>query len=152
MCILPYKNHPKIEPGHKYRKIKITLIILKIVLNNIFNLIIIILYLYPASLLGLFLYGEPYKQPQLTSDFFSSSVSSNHVYAFLVLSLLGLIAYYKSKKLLILNYLILGSIILEALHLLIPNRSFQYSDLFGNIVGVLLSILLFNIYNFWRKK
>ena len=120
------------------------------ILFHIFNIIIIILYLYPASLLGLFLYGEPYKQPQLTSDFIS--ISSNHVYAFLVLSLLGLIAYYKSKKLLILNYLILGSIILEVLHLIIPNRSFQYSDLFGNIIGVLLSILLFNIYNFWRKK
>ena len=122
------------------------------ILFNIINTIFIVLYVYPGSILGFLIYGEFNKQPQLTSDFFSSSVSSNHVYAFLVLSLLGLIAYYKSKKLLILNYLILGSIILEALHLIIPNRSFQYSDLFGNIVGVLLSILLFNIYNFWRKK
>ena len=122
------------------------------ILFNIINTIFIVLYLYPGSILGFVVYGELNKQPQLTSDFFSSSVSSNHVYAFLVLSLLGLIAYYKSKKLLILNYLILSSIILEVLHLIIPNRSFQYSDLFGNIVGVLLSILLFNIYNFWRKK
>jgi len=122
------------------------------ILFNIINTIFIVLYVYPGSILGFLIYGALNKQPQLTSDFFSSSVSSNHIYAFLVLSLLGLIAYYKSKKLLILNYLILGSIILEVLHLIIPNRSFQYSDLFGNIVGVLLSILLFNIYNFWRKK
>ena len=122
------------------------------ILFNIINTTFIVLYVYPGSILGFLIYGEFNKQPQLTSDFFSSSVSSNHVYAFLVLSLLGLIAYYKSKKLLILNYLILGSIILEVLHLIIPNRSFQYSDLFGNIVGVLLSILLFNIYNFWRKR
>ena len=122
------------------------------ILFNIINTIFIVLYVYPGSILGFVVYGEFNKQPQLTSDFFSSSVSSNHVYAFLVLSLLGLIAYYKSKKLLILNYLILGAIILEVLHLVIPNRSFQYSDLFGNIVGVLLSILLFNIYNFWRKR
>ena len=122
------------------------------ILFNIINTIFIVLYVYPGSILGFLVYGELQKQPQLTSDFFSSSVSSNHVYAFLVLSLLGLIAYYKSKKLLILNYLILSSIILEVLHLIIPNRSFQYSDLFGNIVGVLLSILLFNIYNFWRKR
>ena len=122
------------------------------ILFNIINTIFIVLYVYPGSILGFLVYRELQKQPQLTSDFFSSSVSSNHVYAFLVLSLLGLIAYYKSKKLLILNYLILGSIILEVLHLVIPNRSFQYSDLFGNIVGVLLSILLFNIYNFWRKR
>ena len=120
------------------------------ILFNTTNIIFIVLYLWPGSILGWLLYGKLHKQPQLTSDFLS--LSSNHVYAFLVLSLLGLIAYYKSKKLLILNYLILGSIILEVLHLIIPNRSFQYSDLFGNIVGVLLSILLFNIYNFWRKR
>ena len=120
------------------------------ILFHILNVIFIILYIYPGSILGFLIYNNFHKQPQLTSDFFS--ISSNHIYAFLVMSLLGLIAYYKSKKLLILNYLILSSIILEVLHLIIPNRSFQYSDLFGNIVGVLLSILLFNIYNFWRKK
>ena len=120
------------------------------ILFNIINTIFVILYIYPGSILGFLVYGEFHRQPQITKDFMS--ISSNHVYAFLVLSLIGLISYYKSKKLLIINYLILSSIILEALHLVIPNRSFQYSDLFGNIVGVLLSILLFNIYNFWRKK
>ncbi len=120
------------------------------ILFNIINTIFIVLYVYPGSILGFLIYGELHKQPQLTSDFML--ISSNHLYAFLVLSLLGLVAYYKSKKLFILNYLILGSIILEVLHLAIPNRSFQYGDLFGNIIGVLLSIILFNVYNFWRKK
>ena len=127
---------------------------IKILFSTIFkiiNVIFIFLYLWPGSILGWFLYGKMYKQPQLTSDFLS--ISSNHVYAFLILSLLGLIAYYRSKKLLILNYLLLSAIILEVLHLVIPNRSFQYMDLFGNLIGVLLSILLFNIYyNFWRKE
>ncbi len=120
------------------------------ILFNIINTIFVILYIYPGSILGFLVYGEFHRQPQITKDFMS--ISSNHVYAFLALSIIGLIPYYKSKKLLIINYLILSSIILEVLHLVIPNRSFQYSDLFGNIVGVLLSILLFNIYNFWRKK
>ena len=120
------------------------------ILFNIINTIFVILYIYPGSILGFLVYGEFHRQPQITKDFMS--ISSNHVYAFLALSLIGLISYYKSKKLLIINYLILSSIILEVLHLVIPNRSFQYSDLFGNIFGVLLSILLFNIYNFWRKK
>ena len=120
------------------------------ILFNIINTIFIILYVYPGSILGFLIYGEFYKQPQITQDFFE--LSSNHVYSFFLLSFIGLIAYYKSKKILILNYLILSSIILEILHLVIPNRSFQYSDLFGNIVGVLLSILIFNVYNFWRKK
>ncbi len=120
------------------------------ILFYIVNAIFIILYIYPGSILGFLIYGEFYKQPQITSDFMS--ISSNHVYAFFVLSFIGLIAFYKNKKLLLLNYLILSSIILEVLHLVIPNRSFQYGDLFGNILGVLLSILFFNIYNFWRKK
>ena len=120
------------------------------ILFYIVNAIFIILYIYPGSILGFLIYGEFYKQPQITSDFMS--ISSNHVYAFFVLSFIGLIAFYKNKKLLLLNYLILSSIILEVLHLVIPNRSFQYGDLFGNILGVLLSILFFSIYNFWRKK
>ena len=120
------------------------------ILFNIINTIFIILYVYPGSILGFLIYGEFYKQPQITQDFFE--LSSNHVYAFFVLSFIGLIAYYKSKKILILNYLILSSIILEVLHLVIPNRSFQYQDLFGNIVGFLISILLFSIFNFWRKR
>ena len=120
------------------------------ILFNIINTIFIVLYVYPGSILGFLIYGEFHRQPQITQDFLS--MSSNHLYAFFTLSLLGLIAYYKSKKILILNYLILSSIILEVLHLVIPNRSFQYQDLFGNIVGVLMSILLFSIFNFWRKK
>ena len=120
------------------------------ILFNIINVIFIVLYVYPGSILGFIIYREFHKQPQVTQDFLS--LSSNHVYAFFVLSLLGLISYYKTKKIFILNYLILSSIILEVLHLVIPNRSFQYQDLFGNIVGVLMSILLFSIFSFWRKK
>ena len=120
------------------------------ILFNIINTITIILYVYPGSILGFLIYGEFHKQPQITQDFLS--ISSNHVYAFLLLSSVGLIAYYESNKILIHNYLILSSIILEILHLLIPNRSFQYGDLFGNVVGVLMSILLFSIFNFWRKR
>ena len=120
------------------------------ILFNIINVIFIVLYVYPGSILGFITYREFHKQPQVTQDFLS--LSSNHVYAFFVLSLLGLISYYKTKKIFILNYLILSSIILEVLHLVIPNRSFQYQDLFGNIVGVLMSILLFTIFNFWRKR
>ena len=119
------------------------------ILFNIINTIFIVLYVYPGSILGFLIYGEFHKQPHITQDFLS--ISSNHVYAFFALSLAGLIAYYKSKKILILNYLILSSIIFEVLHLKIPHWTFQYEDLFSNLVGVLLSILLFNIYN-WIKK
>ena len=118
------------------------------ILFQVLNVIFIIIYAFPGSILGYFLYRDFSAQPQITGDFL---VSSNHVYAFLVLSLIGLFAYYKNSKVIILNYLILISIILEVLHLVIPNRSFEYRDLFGNIVGVFLSILLISIFNFWRK-
>ena len=120
------------------------------ILFHVLNIILIILYIYPGSILGYLIYGDFGKQPQLTTDFFE--ISSNHVYTFFLLSVLGLFAYYKDKKIFIINYLILISIILEILHLIIPNRGFQFGDLFGNIVGVLLSIIMIKIFNFWRKK
>ena len=120
------------------------------ILFHILNTILIILYIYPGSILGYLIHRDFSKQPQLTSDFFG--ISSNHVYAFFLLSVLGLFGYYKVKKYFIIYYLIFISIILEILHLVIPERSFQFADLFGNIVGVLLSIILINIYNIWRKK
>ena len=51
------------------------------------NLILIIFYLYPGSLLGLFLYNDSSIQPQITRDFL---ISSNHFYAFIIFSLLEL--------------------------------------------------------------
>ena len=66
------------------------------IIFNIINTIFIILYIYPGSILGFLIYGEFYKQPTITPDFLL--ISSNHVYAFFALSLIGLIAYYKSKK------------------------------------------------------
>ena len=59
------------------------------ILFNIINTIFIIFYIYPGSILGFLIYSDLNKQPQLTSNYF---VSSNHVYAFMALSLLGLFA------------------------------------------------------------
>ena len=118
------------------------------IIFHILNIIFVFLYIYPGSLLGFLIYNDISKQPQISRDFI---VSSNHLYAFLVLSLMGLASYFKSSKNIII-YLIFISIILELLHLFIPNRSFQFSDLFGNIAGVLISIFILILFNFWRKK
>ena len=40
------------------------------------------------------------------------------------------------------------SIILEFLHLFIPNRSFQMGDLNGNLLGVIIPFLTYKIYEF----
>ena len=110
------------------------------------NFILIILYLYPGSILGWFLYNDVSLQPQITPNF-DSIVSSNHVYAFLILSLIGFFTYKKIEKLKYLSiYLILLSIILEILHYYIPERSFEFSDLFGNLLGVIIVLIIFNLY------
>ena len=118
------------------------------VLFHITNILLIILYLYPGSILGWLIYGNIQKQPQITSDFI---FSSNHVYAFLVLSLLGLFSYYKKNIKILFLYLFFISIFLELLHYMIPQRSFEYKDLFGNFFGVLIVFLLTNIYKFFKK-
>jgi len=118
------------------------------VLFHITNILLIILYLYPGSILGWLIYGNIQKQPQITSDFI---FSSNHVYAFLILSLLGLFSYYKKNIKILFLYLFFISIFLEYLHYMIPQRSFEYKDLFGNFFGVLIVFLLFNFYKFFKK-
>ena len=107
------------------------------------NIILIILYLFPGSILGCFLYNDCYIQPQITRDFI---ISSNHVYAFVLLTGLGVFSFHNTKKInLLIAYLFLLSIILELFHIIIPNRGFEMSDLLGNIVGVILVILIYKI-------
>ena len=113
------------------------------------NLILITLYIFPGSILGWFLYGNVGIQPQISPDFI---VSSNHVYAFSLLSILGYLSY-KSKKLkLVFIYLFSISIFLELSHLVIPNRGFEYSDLFGNIIGVLIIYIYFQFYKIYSQR
>ena len=118
------------------------------ILFHFYNLLLIILYIYPGSILGFVVYKDLTRQPQITSDFFS--ISSNHLYVFIILSLLGLLSI--KKNLLLFFYLILISIFLEVCHLIIPNRSFQFSDLFGNILGVIITFIINTLYKFRKKN
>ncbi len=116
------------------------------------NFFLIILYIYPGSLLGLILYNDKKIQPQITPDFL---ISSNHLYIFILISILGFLSFIeaKQKKYLVI-YLIFISFILEISHLVIPERSFQWSDLFGNLSGVFVVIFskkLINKYGNFKK-
>jgi len=107
------------------------------------NLILVVFYLYPGSILGYVLYKNPSIQPQITRDFL---VSSNHFYVFIFLSTIGILAYRNSKKInFLIRYLFILSILLEFFHILIPNRSFELSDLFGNIIGVIVVVVVYEI-------
>ena len=112
------------------------------------NSILIILYLYPGSILGWFLYKDSSVQPQITPNLLI--ISFNHVCAFLILSFVGFFTYKKIKQFRSLSiYLIFLSIILEIFHYFIPERSFEFTDLFGNFVGVIIVIIIFY---FFRKN
>tara|TARA_B100001057_G_scaffold267537_1_gene267673 strand:+ start:408 stop:803 length:396 start_codon:yes stop_codon:yes gene_type:complete len=109
------------------------------------NFFLIFLYLFPGSLLGLIIYDNINKQPQITSDFI---VSSNHFYIFFIISFLGLLSFEKERQIkALLIYLIFLSVIIEFFHLFIPERSFQWSDLFGNLSGVIVVIVINNLIN-----
>ena len=113
------------------------------------NIVLITLYVFPGSILGWFIYGNAGLQPQITSDFI---VSSNHVYAFMVLSVLGCISYSNQKLNFLFIYLFSISVFLEILHIIIPNRGFEFSDLFGNIIGVLIVYFFHQIYNYFYNS
>ena len=109
------------------------------------NLLIIIFYIFPGSILGLAIYNDIYIQPQITPNFI---ISSNHFYLFDVLSLIGLLTFMTTKqRKYLMIYLIVLSIILELFHFVIPSRSFQWSDLFGNLFGVFVVIFLNSFIN-----
>ena len=116
------------------------------------NLTLILLYLYPGSLMGQLIYGNKKIQPQITADFI---ISSNHFYVFILVSIIGFFSFVKINQIKILiRYLIMLSLSLEFLHLIIPARSFQWSDLFGNLLGVIVVILikyLINKHGFFKK-
>jgi len=118
---------------------------------HLINLIFIIFYLYPGSIFGCYLYNNCYVQPQITKNLiFSSnySISSNHVYVFIILSFFGMLAYHGSNRVkFLIIYLFSLSIILELFHLIIPNRGFEWSDLFGNIMGLIIVIIIYKVKN-----
>ena len=123
---------------------------MKILKNSFYvlNIVLFIFYLFPGSILGCILYNDCYIQPQLTKDFL---VSSNHFYVFFILSVIGFLSFSKDLKK-ISYYLILLSILLELLHIIIPNRGFEVADLLGNILGVLLPLVIFKLFIFRRLK
>ena len=119
-------------------------------LFHILTLLLIILSLYPGSILGFLLYRDFGLQPQVAKDF--EYITSNHLYAFFLISLLGFFSYLRDRKFkLVVIYLFFLSIILEVAHLVISERSFQIDDLNGNILGVLIAYIIVLIYKFWRK-
>ena len=112
---------------------------------------LLILYLFPGSLIGFLFYGDFGKQPNLIPNPIGTSI--NHALALFYLSILGLVSYMRDKNF---NqnviFLISLSIILELSHYFIPNRSFQFLDLLGNLLGTLLAMCVILIYRKYKRE
>ena len=105
-------------------------------------IVLLILYLFPGSLIGYLFYGNLGKQPDLISNPIGTSI--NHLIFFFYVSIIGFI--FRINQKIFLNsfsFLFLVSIILELLHCIIPNRAFELNDLYANSLGVLLAYLIF---------
>ena len=111
-----------------------------------FSLIgLLILYLFPGSLIGYFLYGDLGKQPDMIPNPMGTSI--NHALSFFYLTTIGLISYLNQTSFnKILIFLITLSLFLELSHLFIPNRSFESLDLFANLLGTFLAIVIIFLY------
>ena len=99
---------------------------------------LLIIYLFPGSLFGYLFYRDFGHQPY-------GGTAINHFIAFFYLSTLGLFSYKTSFNQTAIFLLVL-SIVLELSHLIIPNRSFQSLDLFANLLGTLLAIVVIFFY------
>jgi len=114
-------------------------------------LLLIILSLYPGSIIGFLLYGDFALQPNLITNPFGTAI--NHFIAYFYVSLLGLFIYSKKRNFTkILISLFILSIILEIFQFIVPNRSFQLSDLISNILGVIVAYFIVKIYLLLNKQ
>ena len=112
-------------------------------------LVLFILYLFPGSLIGYFLYGNLGQQPNLISNPIGSSI--NHLFFFSYITLLAIIIREKTKNIFTsYKFILLISLILEIFHLIVPNRAFEFNDLIANITGVVI-VLSINNFVKWRK-
>ena len=113
-------------------------------------LTLIILSLYPGSLIGFLLYGDLDLQPNLIKNPFGTTI--NHFIAYFYVSLLGFFLYLRKENFQKLVYgLFFLSLILEILQFIIPVRSFQLIDLIGNFLGVLVAYSFVKIYLFINR-
>jgi len=102
---------------------------------------IFIISVYPGNLIGLFLKGDPTTYP--------GGDKISHFISYLALSILGVLALdFKKKGMVIIIFLTLFAIIMEVVHLYIPNRYYENLDLVMNILGTYCGLVFFCLKRF----
>jgi len=94
--------------------------------------------IYPGNLINLVLIGDPTTSP--------GGDKVSHFLTYFVLGVLFNLSYKKKSffKIMIV-FLILFSIIMELLHIVIPNRFYENFDLLMNFLGLVIGIYIINI-------
>ena len=102
---------------------------------------IFIISVYPGNLIGLLLKGDPTTYP--------GGDKISHFISYLALSILGVLALdFKKKGIVIIIFLTLFAIIMEVVHLYIPNRYYENLDLVMNILGTYCGLVFFYLKRF----
>ena len=119
-------------------------------------LLLIVITLFPGSLLGLLLYGDLGMQPNLSENPYFTPMPShlyiyaniiNHFIVYFCISIFGLCLYLRNRNFQKLVYgLFFLSIFLEILQFVAPKRAFEIFDLSANLAGVLVAYCLIKIY------
>ena len=128
---------------------------------HIFVLYLIVISLWPGSLLGILLYGNPNLQPNLAFNPFFTPVPGhlyaiaslfNHFIIYFFISMFGLCLYLRNRNFQKLAYgLFFLSIFLEVSQFMVPKRAFEILDLSANFTGVLVAYCLIKIYKSWNR-
>ena len=123
--------------------------------------LLIVITLYPGSLLGLLLYGDLGIQPNLAENPYFTPIPShlytyasvlNHFIVYFYVTMLGLCLYLRTHNFQKIVYgLFFLSIILEVLQFIVPRRAFEIYDVSANFTGVLVAYCLIKIVKFWNS-
>ncbi len=108
-------------------------------------LFIFLVSIYPGNLINLVLIGDPTTHP--------GGDKVSHFLTYFVLGVLFNLSYKKNSffKVMI-GFLIFFSIIMELLHMIIPNRFYENFDLLMNILGLVIGIYIININQLFSRS
>ena len=127
-------------------------------------ILLVIISLFPGSLLGLVVFNDIGRQPTLADnpiyELIPSSVN-NHIFAgalnhfifYFYISIIGLILYSRNEIFKEIIYVLFFlSVLLEVIQFIIPKRAFEIYDVIANFMGILTAYFLVKIYLVFSKS
>ena len=108
-------------------------------------LFIFLVSIYPGNLINLVLIGDPTTHP--------GGDKVSHFLTYFVLGVLFNLSYKKKSIFkIMMGFLVFFSIIMELLHMVIPNRFYENFDLLMNFLGLVVGIYIININQLFSRS